>query len=244
MPGDPHIPPAPERPYLDEVANEPGRLRIGLGTTSLTGETAHQDCVKAAESTARLLEELGHEVELRSPQVDSGQLFKSFGGVMTGYLGWSIAKWAAQTGREPAESEFEAVTWRMYQHSKRQGSADYLLAWQQLQECCRQFAEFFIDCDAWLTPTLARPPQPLGYFGYDPDNKMEHIEHLGHYTGFTLIANASGHPAISLPLHWNGDGLPVGVQLTGRFGEEATLLNLAGQLERARPWLDRRPPLD
>lgn len=243
VPGDPHIPPPPARPYREEAETEPGRLHIGLGTTSLTGEQSHPDCVAAAESTAALLAELGHHVEPAAPSISGEALFKSFGAVMTGYLGWSIRKWAEATGQEPASDNFELVTWRMYEHSLRQSSADFLLAWQQLQSCCRDFAAFFEGFDLWLTPTLAVPPQPLGYFAYDPDNQMEHIEHLGHYTGFTLIANASGQPAISLPLHWNEDELPVGVQLTGRFGDEAVLLRVAGQLEQAKPWSDRRPPV-
>jgi amidase len=242
--GDPDIAPSPDRPFLAEVSSDPGSLRIGLGTVALTGVAAHDDCVTAAQATAGTLQALGHEVEIESPVVDSGRLFKSFGGVMTGYLGWSIDKWAAAIGRKPTESDFEAVTWRMYEHSRRQPSADYLMAWQNLQACCRDFAAFFEKFDLWLTPTLVRPPAPLGYFGYDPENRMEHIEHLGHYTGFTLIANASGHPAVSLPLHWNEQGLPIGVQLTGRFGAEAVLLRVAGQLERAMPWKQRRPSLD
>jgi len=242
MPGDPNIPPANPRPFLEELRNDPGRLRIGLGTVSLTGEGAHEDCVEAAQSTAQLCEELGHNVELDSPQLNSEQLFRSFGGVMTGYLGWTIKKWAAQTGRQPVEDEFEAVTWRMYQHSLKQTSGDYLLAWQKLQECCRQFAAFFDQYDVWLTPTLSKPPVPIGYFSYSYETRMQHIERLGHFTGFTMIANASGHPAVSLPLHWNEENLPVGVQLTGRFGDESTLFRLAGQLEQAKPWADRHPP--
>jgi amidase len=243
MPGDPNIPPAGPRPYSRELQCGPGRLRIGLGTVSLTGENAHADCIQAVRNTAQLCEELGHDVEPAGPQLNSEQLFKSFGGVMTGYLGWSIRKWAARTGREPAENEFEAVTWRMYRHSLGQTSADYLLAWQKLQECCRQFAAFFDRYDIWLTPTLAKPPVPIGYFSYSYETRFQHIERLGHFTGFTMISNASGHPAVSLPLHWNEDGVPIGVQLTGRFGDEATLFRLAGQLEQARPWTDRHPPV-
>ena len=162
---------------------------------------------------------------------------------MTGYLGWIVRKWTVQIGRKPAEEEFEAVTWRMYQHSLKQTGADYLLAWQHLQECCRQFAGFFKEYDVWLTPTLVKPPVPIGYFSYTHETRMQYIERLGHFTGFTLIANASGHPAVSLPMHWNEDNLPIGVQLTGRFGDESTLFRLAGQLERAQPWAHRRPPI-
>ena len=242
-PGEPNIAPAPVRPYTEEIGRDPGCLRIGFGTVALNGEQAHSDCVEATLNTARLCESLGHDVEELSPQVDSGLLFKSFGRVMTAYLGWTIKKWALQTGREPVEDAFEAATWRMYQHSLSQTGGDYLLDWQGLQKCCRQFAGFFNSCDVWLTPTLVKPPVPIGYFSYSHETRMQHIERLGHFTGFTMIANASGHPAISLPLHWNEENLPIGVQITGRFGDEATLLRLSSQLEQAQPWSQRRPPL-
>ena len=243
VPGDPNIPCPPERPYREELRSKPGRLRIGLGTVALTGESAHPDCVAAVSAAARACEGMGHHVEECSPQMDSELLFKSFGGVMTAYLGWSVKKWAMQTGCEPDEENFEAVTWRMYQHSLEQTGGDYLLAWQDLYKCCRKFAEFFNAFDIWLTPTLVKPPVPIGYFSYTPETKMQHIERLGHFTGFTLVSNASGHPAVSLPLHWNEKNLPIGVQLTGRFGDEAALFRLSGQLEQAQPWSHRRPPI-
>jgi len=248
MPGDPYLPPRPERPFLDEVGHDPARLRIGLGTLPLTGAPAHPDCVAAAQSVALLCEELGHDVAEASPVVESHQLFKSFGLVMTGYLGWTIASWERRTGRTPTEEDFEPATWRMYQHSLAQSGGDYLLAWQDLQQSCRDFAGFFTDHDIWLTPTLAQPPVPLGYFDYTHETRKQYIAHLGDFTGFTLIANATGQPAISLPLHWiqnkAGDTLPLGVQLTGRYGDEATLIRLAAQLEQARPWSHHRPPVD
>ena len=208
-----------------------------------TATNADADCVDAVQAAASLCEELGHDVEEASPTVDRDGLFKAFGGVLTGYLGLVIKEWARRTGRNPEEEHFEPVTWRMYQHSQRQSGADYLLAWQEVHRCCRDFAAFFSDRSIWLTPTLVKPPVPLGYFDYSPEKRLRHIEHLGHFTGFTLIANASGHPAISLPLHWNGANLPIGVQLTGRYGDEATLIRLAAQLEKARPWSHRRPPV-
>jgi amidase len=243
MPGDPYYPPGPRRNFAAEVGRDPGRLNIGLGTVPLNQAGTHPECVTAARSAAALCEELGHHVEESSPLVDSGALFRSFGQVMTAYLGWTIAAWERRTGHAPSEKDFEAATWRMYQHSLAQRGGDYLLAWQDLQKCCRDFAEFFTAHDIWLTPTLAQPPVPLGYFDYTHETRKRYIAHLGDFTGFTLIANATGQPAISLPLHWTENGLPVGVQLTGRYGDEATLIRLAAQLEQARPWIGRRPPV-
>ena len=243
MPGDPYIPPTPERPYAQEVGREPGRLRIGFGTMPLTGAPAHADCITGAKAAARLCEQLGHDVDDASPSVDGGMLFKSFGPLMTGYLRWVIDDSARRTARTPTEDDFEQVTWKMYQNGKRQSGGDYLLALQDLQRVSRDFGEFFNDHDVWLTPTLAQPPVPIGYFDYSPETRDQHLAHLGDFTGFTLIANATGQPAISLPLHWTDDGLPVGIQLTGRTGDEALLIRLAAQLEQAQPWSDRRPPI-
>ncbi len=243
LPGDPYHPVLPERPFSEEIGRAPGRLRIGLGTTALNGVAAHPDCVAAAESAAKLCAELGHAVVEASPSLDGNRLFKAFGNQWAGFLCWAIRDWARRSGRAIDEVFFEPATWRTYLHGERLTSGDYLMAVQDTQRASRDAATFFNDHDIWLTPTLAQPPVPLGYFDYTPETRDQHIARLGEYTGFTLIANASGLPAISLPLHWNDDGLPVGVQLLGRYGDEATLIRLAAQLEEARPWSEKKPPV-
>ncbi len=242
-PGDPYGPPLPERPFAEELQRPPDRLRIGLGTLPLTGVPAHADCVAAAESAARLCEELGHEVIEASPSIDGQRLFKAFGNVWAGFLCWAVKDWARRSGRAVEEEFFEPATWRTFLHGERQSSGNYLLAVQELQRISRDAAVFFGDYDIWLTPTLAQPPMPLGYFDYTPETRDQHIARLGEYTGFTLIANASGQPGISLPLYWNDKDLPIGVQLLGRYGDEATIIRLAAQLEQAVPWSQRRPPV-
>jgi amidase len=241
--GEPYSPAPPERSYAEEAMRDAGRLRIGLGTVPLTGLPAHADCRAAAQAAGSLCEELGHHVAIASPEVDGPALLKAFGSVLTGYLCWAIKGWEQRSGRTAMEEHFEPVTWRMYQRGQRQSGGDFLQALQTVQGIARDFAGFFAEHDVWLTPTLARPPAPLGYFDYTPEARDRHISRLGEFTGFTLIANATGQPAISLPLHWNDDDLPVGVQLTGRYGDEATLIRLAAQLEQARPWSNRRPPV-
>ncbi|MCH7695854.1 MAG: amidase [Proteobacteria bacterium] len=243
MPGEPYAPIAPERPYIEQLGRNPGRLRIGLGTVPLSGNPAHPDCIAAVESTARLCEELGHDVEVQSPQIDGQRMLKAFGAVLINYLCWSIKSWGQTTGHTPLAEHFEPMTWKMFQSGMRQTSGDYLMAMQELQQINRGISRFFIDYDVWLTPTLAVPPVPLGYFEYSSDTRDQYFARLAEFTGFTLIANATGQPGISLPLHWNDDGLPIGVHFTGRYGDEATLISLAAQLEQARPWSDRRPPL-
>jgi amidase len=103
-------------------------------------------------------------------------------------------------------------------------------------------AAFLSEFDAWLTPTVSLPPPPLGYFDPDPDHPLRGYERDADFCPFTPVANVTGLPAMSMPLYWSGDGLPIGVHFTGRYGDEATLFRLAGQLEQARPWRERRPP--
>ena len=239
--GDPYYPQPPDRPFVDALRQEPRRLRIGFGTVGLNGVPAHPDCVAAAESAAQLCQELGHDVIEATPRLDGERLFKAFGSVWAGFLCWGIKDWARRSGRAIEENVFEPATWRTYLHGEKLTSGDYLVAVQDVQKAGRDAAGFFSEHDIWLTPTLARPPVALGYFAYTPEKRDRHIARLGEYTGFTLIANASGQPAISLPLYWNGDNLPIGVQLLGRYGDETTLIQLAAQLEHARPWVDRRP---
>ncbi|PYN84426.1 MAG: hypothetical protein DMD87_27660 [Candidatus Rokuibacteriota bacterium] len=151
--------------------------------------------------------------------------------------------------RPPASALFpprrwsEPLTWALYEMGNRRRAADYLLAIQDLQRVSRQVARFFVEYDVWLSPTLAEPPLPLGSFDSTDDNPMQGIFRAAQFVPFTPIFNATGQPAMSVPLHWNRDNVPIGVQFAGRFGDEATLFRLAAQLEQARPWADRWPAL-
>ncbi len=241
--GDPYYPPPPERPYLDEVGADPGRLRIALNTSPLTGAEVHADCRAAAEQTAALCADLGHEIVEAAPQVDGMRMVKRFGDAWTGFFGGAIADWARRLERDPREEDFEPATWATYQHAREQTAAEYLMAVQDLQTLSRDVARFFADFDAMITPTQTVPPVPLGYFEYSPDDPRDYVVRLCQYTGFTLMCNVTGQPAMSLPLYWNDQELPIGVHVVGRYGDESTLFRLAGQLEAARPWADRRPPV-
>jgi amidase len=127
--------------------------------------------------------------------------------------------------------------------SAAHSAMDYLIATQTIQHVSRNVAAFFEKYDILLTPTLAKPPLPLGSFDPTPDNPIAGFIESGRYAVFTPICNATGQPAMSVPLFWNKNGLPVGAHFIGRFGDEATLFRLAAQLEKARPWKDRRPPV-
>jgi amidase len=148
---------------------------------------------------------------------------------------------ARSTRQTPKPDQVEPSTWGIYEMGQRVTAADYLTSVHALQGIGRLVARFFLDYDVWLTPTLGKPPVPLGNFNFPSDDPYG-----GRYTiefvPFTGICNITGQPAMSAPLFWNSDGLPIGVQFIGRFGDEATLFRLAAQLEAARPWTDRRPP--
>jgi amidase len=242
-PGDPYWAPPVTRPFAEEARTPPGRLRIAFSTHSPNGQPLHPECVAAVESTAKLLEDLGHVVEDATPEIDSGMLMSAFMTVFMSGHAWVIDAFALLTGRTPTEKDFEGFTWSIYQQGKQLTAPQYLLAVAMLQRISRQIARFHHTYDCWLTTTLGAPPIALGTLDVNERDLMKGFAPLVDYVPFTPIENATGQPAISLPLHWTGDGLPVGVMFAGRFGDEATLLRLAGQLEHARPWQHRRPPI-
>ena len=241
MPGDPYFPPAPQRPYAEEAGRDPGRLRIAVSDLPLTGTAVTDEVKEAVQSVAKLCQDLGHDVIEAEPKLDRPRALKAFGRVWVGLLGHTLEHLARGTGRDPKEADFEAGTWQMYQSSRRLTAGQYLLAVEDLQAMSRDVGAFFESVDVWLTPTLCRRPAPLGYFDFAALEREEYIRRLGEYSGFTSLHNATGHPALTLPLQWTGDGLPLGVQIAGRYADEATLFRLAAQLETARPWADRRP---
>jgi amidase len=131
----------------------------------------------------------------------------------------------------------------MYLIGREQTASDYVLGVQGLQRLSRDIAPFFVEHDIWLTPTLAEPPVPLGSFEPTPENPLQGLQRSATFVPFTPICNVTGQPAVSMPLYWNSDGLPVGIHFVAPFGDEATLFRLAAQFEQARPWIDRRPPV-
>ena len=243
VPGDPYFAPPPERAFAAEVGRDAGKLRIAFSSLPLTG-TAVSDEVRAAlEATAKLCEGLGHHVEEAEPALDRPRALKAFGRVWVGMLGWAINSWSKKLGRPATEADFEAITWQMYKSNTRLSAAEYLGAIEDLQAMSRDIAVLFDTYDVWLTPTLCRDPVPLEYFAFTPETRDEHIRRLGEYSGFTSMFNGTGQPAMTLPLQWSDKGLPLGMQIAGRYADEATLFRLAGQLEQAQPWAHRRPDI-
>ena len=239
--GDPYWAPPPARPFLEEVGCDPGRLRIAFSAKSPTGVPVHGDCVAALEDAARLCADLGHEMEEAAPAIEADLYSHSFVAVFSTGVAAAIDGFAYITGRTPAEDQFEPLTWGVYEMGKQVSGPQYALAHLMLQRTARAIARFMAKYDAWLTPTLAEPPPPLGTFDSPPGNPLAGLVRATQFVAFTPVANATGQPAMSMPLYWNAVGLPVGVHFMGRFGDEATLFRLATQLETARPWARRRP---
>lgn len=241
--GDPYCAPSSDRPFIQELAKDPGKLRIAYTTKAATGVTVHDDCIKATESAAKICEDLGHIVENVDLELDGDLFTEAFITLWLAGTAWSIDDWARKTGKEPSKEDFEPLTWALREMGRDYSASTYLLALQDLQKISREVARYFVDHDLFLTPTIAEPPVPLGTFDSTPDNPLEGLSRSATFVPFTPVCNVTGQPAMSLPLYWNDEGLPVGVHFIGRFGDEATLFRMACQLEKAHPWADRRPPL-
>ena len=244
-PGDPYFAAPPARPFIEEVGAPPGRLRIAVSWDTAFDSPVHPDCVRAVRETADLLAELGHEPEQAHPQYDARALAKAYSVLWSSTCVWTVEYWRKRIGLpDPGPEMFEPFTWAMYQRGLSRTAGEYLLAITEIQRVSRQVAAFFETYDLWLTPTLAEPPLTLGLMGSTPEDPLAGGLRAAAFAPFTALCNATGQPAMSVPLFQTADGLPVGSQFMARYGDEAALFRLAAQLEEARPWADKKPPLE
>jgi amidase len=247
-PGDPYVAPPPQRSYLEELDADPGRLRFGLVTTSAASIVPEPAVVEAARDAAALLESLGHEVTERSLAEivggDGEDLIETF---MTRWMAGqaaSLDQLNRVLGRKLGPDDVEPLTWALAAEGRRRHSGEYLAAVARHQLVTRAVSALMDnDVDLLLTPTLGEPPPPLGTFDDSGPDPLRAIRRAYLTAAFTGLYNATGHPAISLPLHWAEDGLPNGVQLVAPHGREDVLIRVAAQLERARPWAKLTPPV-
>ncbi len=241
-PGDPYHAPAPARPFRQEAGTDPGRLRIALTTEDPAGGAVDRACVAAAEDAAKLCEDLGHTVEQAAPDYDPTAMRWAMHVIIAGNLHNAISMREQALGRERRADEVERITAIWADEGATLSAGSYARAIQIVHGIGRRFGAFFESHDILLSPTLATPPVPLGTFDMMSEDLSSYNTALFAHIPFTPPFNLSGCPAMSVPLHWTEDGLPVGVQFGAGFGNEAVLFRLAGQLEAARPWRDRRPP--
>jgi amidase len=268
LPGAMYWAPEPTMPFRQAAAADPGSLRIAYTTTDLRGRSADPECVRAVENAARLLESLGHVVVPDAPVLDSDQLSDAFrvlwsaatagsfelildaisakrsGRLARRALGdWRTMKVLAKLDeRKSGLDAFEPFTWDLVEHARNHSAVDLMIALDTLQAISHSIAAFTADYDLMMWPVLATPPIRSG--AIDQSAGLDAMwEQLEHYVPYTPIANFTGRPAMSVPLHWTEAGLPVGVQFIGAFGQEAILLSLASQLEEAQPWWNKTSPI-
>lgn len=242
--GDPYVAPPPARPFRDEVGAPPGRLRIGLMADAPNEHVGtHPDCSAAARDVAALLASLGHDVEEARPAaLGDSSTTVALTRVLTACTARDLDAWSARIGRPIEEGDVEPLDWTAAQIGRGVTGAQYVLAVEELSRFARRVCAWWQEgFDLLLTPTLAEPPPPLGEFRAQPGAPLRGWMRAATMCCFTQPFNVTGQPAISLPLCWNGAGLPIGVQLVAAYGREDVLLRVAAQLEAARPWAGRRP---
>jgi len=262
--GAPYYPAVPPRPFLDEVGADPGRLRIAFTAEPLLPAQIHPDCAAAVREAARLCEELGHEVVEAAPRIDGQAFARAFVTMLFAETRASIAWLERLLHRKATSADFEPQTWAMALMGDQIRGTDLSLALSEIKAVGRPIGRFFTEYDLLLTPTLATPPLKTGalqmkgaellmsralgrlnagrlLLAFAPVEAV--AERTFAFMPFTPLFNATGQPAMSAPLVWNDEGLPIGVHFVGRYGDEATLFRLAAQLEQARPWAQRVPPV-
>lgn len=262
--GAPYEIPKPERAYLTEAATDPGKLKIAFNTRSPVGTPVHPECVNAVKETASLLESLGHHVEEKGPDIDGKAMAKSYLVMNFGEVAADIDELANVLGRKAGHADVELVTWTMGMLGKSFTAGDMVEAMRVWDRASRVMGRFFQKYDIYITPTIAFPPPKIGELKPKPYEAvlLKAINTLGmggilkasglvdqmaeknfEKVPFTQLANMCGLPAMSVPLYWTPENMPIGVQFIAPFGDEATLFRLAGQLEKAKPWFDKRPKI-
>lgn len=263
--GDPYLITPPERPFRGEVGREPGKLRIAFSTQALiASQPTDPECVKAVGETARLLEKLGHNVEEIPLPYEKTIVTEAFFLNVLSETASALRQLGAYLGRPVQRTDVELNTWAQARLADGFSAADVAYQkgrWNGLNRTMGQLHETY---DLFLTPTLPRPPIPIGTFQNTTSEQrlLKLVDSLGGlkylngtktvtdlaerslgYISFTVITNMTGQPAMSVPLHWSADGLPIGVMFAAKLGDEATLFRLAGQLEQEKPWFTKRPNL-
>lgn len=261
-PGEWYSQPPKARPWVEEVGADPGTLKIAFDTAPLFAGDPDPDCIAAVESTVALLEELGHTVVPARPPFPKADMVRAYLLTVASGIGWFVSDAARRHGRRPRAADFEPETWVMALIGSKTTAEELVGAQFTMQRAAREIAAFFETYDVFVNPTLGRPPAKVGELAMNRSERFQvgalsrlpvkrlldvALDGLAEgrivYTPNTQLFNQTGQPAMSMPLHWNDAGLPIGVQFAAPFGDEATLFRLAGQLEEARPWTERLPPV-
>lgn len=242
LPGDPYTPPTPAEPWAVLATRAPKRLRIGFTVTPPDGGPIDPEAVAAVRNAASSLERLGHDVEEKNMALDAASAWKTYTAMTPAESVAAFDILAPLAGRPMTRTDVEPVTWAIIQRGRAQTAVQHVNLMNALRGLSRDITADLMAYDVYLTPVLTQKPRPLGYWDMsEPD--LDRYNAKWTDAVFMFPFNIAPLPAISLPLHWSADGLPMGVQAVGRYGDEATLLALAGVLEAETRWTERRPPV-
>lgn len=243
-PGEPYVIVQPGRPYSKEIGAPTGKLRIAFTAESWTGIKVNPVIADKVKDAARLCEVLGNHVEEARPYFDLEPYFDALGAMWGSFVGFTGDK-LAEIMNYPVDNHYlEPVTLKVYNNSRKFSATDLIRATAALNVTRRKVGAFFENYDLLLTPTIAQLPVAIGTIHQDQNIPLEEWYHrTSPFNAFTNLFNATGQPAISLPLYQSSDGLPIGMQFVAGFGNEALLIQIASALEQALPWMDRKPPV-
>lgn len=249
-------------PFLKEVGKKPGRLKIAFTTKSMLGKHVHADCIKGVEDTVGLLRKVGHEVVEDAPFINGEEYALHFLTIIAGQIRADIEETAEAAGKKVSLDDFDITTFGTGLFGTILKASDYVRSFRYLQRVSREIGRFFENYDVLLTPVLNQPPVKIGSLKPSASEQTQLkviarsgqtwiLEAMGiikplaaqtfEFVPWTPVFNVTGQPAMSVPLHWNAEGLPIGMHFVGKWGDEATLFRLAGQLEKEKPWFDKAP---
>lgn len=241
-PGDPYACPTPNRSFLELMANTPEPLKIGLMTTSPYDEPTDPTCIEATQHAAKLLEDLGHNVEEAKPELNGAAMFEGQITLVCVNQANDLDFWTTTLASPLDADHVERMTLAIAERGRRISGQQFARAVAGNHALARSFGRFFAHYDLLLTPTLGTPPLPIGACNQNGDDLDSFLIETRRHIPFTPLFNMSGCPAISLPLFWDQQRLPIGVMLGAALGREDRLLQVARQLEETSPWFDRTPP--
>jgi Asp-tRNA(Asn)/Glu-tRNA(Gln) amidotransferase A subunit family amidase len=240
-PGDPYAAPPKARPFLDEVTTEPGRLRVGFSAEPLYDRPVSAECQAALADAAKLCEELGHIVEEAAPDYDRAALREAWLAVVAANQADAAEDARVALGREPGPDDLEPWALTVVGLGRAMTAGQLIATLRTMHLESRKVAVFHETYDIFLTPTLAKPPVPIGEVDMSFGEEADFMPRTTGFSPYTRLANCTGQPSMSVPLFWSAANLPIGTMFTARSGDEAMLFRLAGQLERVRPWFGRTP---
>ncbi len=236
--------PSPEGTFLSQVGREPGKLRIALMSTPASGAPVDPECLRVLSETARLCESMGHHVEEAAPKLDAAALGQASFVLIASSLAADLLDRAKSLGIELGPDVLEPITLGFVGYGQTTTGADFARANNTMQSAAVAVAQFMDKYDVILSPTLAKPPLEIGQISLSPGVPFQEWgQRAATFSPFAQMANFTGQPSMSVPMGQSSEGLPIGMMFTGRYGEDALLYSLAGQLERAAPWAARRPVL-